>query len=54
VPYSSVLLDQLPAQSWRREKIIAWLEEKRIAFPEGGFEAELLHLATAMKSPRKR
>jgi hypothetical protein len=29
----SVLLEEAPMQSWRRDKIIAWLQEKRVAFP---------------------
>jgi hypothetical protein len=52
--YHSVLLEKPPAQSWRRDEIIAWLQEQKINFPEGAFKTELLHLTTANKSPRKR
>jgi hypothetical protein len=32
----------------------AWLQEKRFPFPEGASKAQLLQLAIAKKSPRKR
>jgi hypothetical protein len=53
-PYHSVLLEKPPTQSWRKEEIIAWLQEKRIPFTEGSFKAELLNLTTATTSSRKR
>jgi hypothetical protein len=42
------------ASFWRKDQIIAWLQEKRIPTPKGSFKAELLNLANAYKSPRKR
>jgi hypothetical protein len=50
--YHSVL--EKNQQSWRRDNIIAWLQEKTTTLPERVLNAELLHLATANKSPRKR
>jgi hypothetical protein len=45
--YHSVLLNKPPTQSWRKDHIIAWLQED-------SFKAKLLNLANAYKSPRKR
>jgi len=36
--YHSVL-EKPPTQSWRRDKIIAWLQEKRITFSDRAFRA---------------
>jgi len=52
--YHSVLLEKPHQQSWRRDKIIAWLQKKTANLPQGAVEAELLRLATDNKSPRKR
>jgi hypothetical protein len=51
--YYSILLEKPPTQSWRKDQIIAWLQEKRIPTPKGSFKAELLNLANAYKSPRQ-
>jgi hypothetical protein len=37
-----------------KDEITAWLQEKGIPFTEGSFKAELLNLATANTSSRKR
>jgi hypothetical protein len=51
----SGLLDKPSTQSWGKGQIIAWLQEKRIPFPEGSFKGKLLNLLlNAYKSPRKR
>jgi hypothetical protein len=49
-----IVLEKPPIQSWRWDVITAWLRGKGIPFAEGSFKAELLNLATAYKSPRKR
>jgi hypothetical protein len=53
-PYHSILLEKPPTQSWRKDEIIAWLQQKGILFAEGSFKAELLNLAIANTSSRKR
>jgi hypothetical protein len=53
-PYHSVLLEKPPTWSWRKDKIIVWLQEKVIPFAEGSFKAKLLNPATANTSSRKR
>jgi hypothetical protein len=52
--YHNVLVEKPPTQSWRKDEIIAWLQEKRIPFAEGLFKAELLNLAIANTSSKKR
>jgi hypothetical protein len=47
-------LEKPPKLSWRRDEIIAWLQETRIPFAVRSFKAELQNLATANKSSRKR
>jgi hypothetical protein len=44
-PYHSVLLEKPQTQSWRKDEIIASLQEKGIPFAQGSFKAELLNLA---------
>jgi hypothetical protein len=53
-PYHSVLLEKPPMQSWRKDEIIPWLQDKAIPFTERSFKSELLNLATASTSSRKR
>jgi hypothetical protein len=48
-----IVLEKSPTQSWRKDEIIAWLQEKRISFTKGYFKAELLNLITANTSSRK-
>jgi hypothetical protein len=52
--YHSVLIEKPPTQSRRKDEIIAWLQEKVIPFVEGSFKAELLNLAIANMSSKKR
>jgi hypothetical protein len=52
-PYHNVLLEKPPTQSWRKDKIITWMQEKGIPFTKGSFKAELLNRATANTSSRK-
>jgi hypothetical protein len=54
VSHYNVLLEKLPALSWRREKIIVWVQEERILFPAGFFRVELLNLITPNKSSTRR
>jgi hypothetical protein len=49
----SVLLEISPSQSWRKDQVMAWLQEKRIPILEDSFKDELLNLVSAYKSPRK-
>jgi hypothetical protein len=35
IPYQGVLLEKPPIQSWRRDEVIAWLQENRITYPQG-------------------
>jgi transposase len=43
---SVIVLDNAPYHSisWRKDEIIAWLQQKGIPFAEGYFKAELLNL----------
>jgi hypothetical protein len=52
--YHSILLEKPPIRSWRKDEIIAWLQQKGIPFAEGSFKAELLNLAITSTSSRKR
>jgi len=52
--YHGVLLEKSTAKSWRRDKIVVCLQDKRFNFPVGAFKAELLQLTIATKYPRKR
>jgi hypothetical protein len=52
--YHNVLVEEPPTQSWRKDEIIAWLQEKGIPFAEGSLKAELLNLAIANMSTKKR
>jgi hypothetical protein len=52
--YHSVLVEKPRTQSWRKDEIIAWLQEMGIPFAEGSFKAELLNLAIANTSSKKR
>jgi len=51
--YHNIVLEKPPRQSWRRDQIIAWLQEPGTFFPQGAVKAQLLHQAIATKSPRK-
>jgi lambda repressor-like predicted transcriptional regulator len=53
-PYHSVLLEKSPTQSWRKDEIIAWQQQKGIPFAEGSFKAEILNLAITNTPSRKR
>jgi hypothetical protein len=50
--YHSVLLEERPTQSWRKNQIIA--SKKEDSHPEGSFKTDLLNLANTYKFPRKR
>jgi lambda repressor-like predicted transcriptional regulator len=52
--YHNVLVKKRPTKSWRKDEIIAWLQEKGIPFAEGLFKAELLNLAITNTSSKKR
>jgi ABC-type Zn2+ transport system substrate-binding protein/surface adhesin len=52
--YHNVHIEKPPIQSWRKDEIIAWLQEKLIHFAEGSFKAELLNLNIANMSSKKR
>jgi hypothetical protein len=52
--YHNVLVEKPPTQSWRKDEIIAWLQEKGIPFAEGLFKTELLNLAIANTSSEMR
>jgi hypothetical protein len=53
-PYHSILLEKPPTQSWRKDEIIAWLQQKGIPFAEGSFKAELLNLTITNTSSNNR
>jgi hypothetical protein len=52
--YHNVHIEKPPTQSWRKDEIIAWLQEKGIHFAEGSFKAELLNRAIANMSSENR
>jgi hypothetical protein len=52
-PHHSFLLEKPPTQTWRKDEITAWLQQKRIPFAEGSFKAELLNLTITNTSSRK-
>jgi hypothetical protein len=52
--YHNVHVEKSPTQSWRKDEIIAWLQEKGIPFAEGLFKAESLNLAIVNTSSKKR
>jgi hypothetical protein len=52
-PYHSVL-EKPPTHSWRKNEMIAWLQEKGISLTEGSFTAILLNLTATNTSSRKR
>jgi lambda repressor-like predicted transcriptional regulator len=52
--YHNVLVEKPPTQSWKKDEIIAWLQEKGIPFAEGSFKAELLNVIIANTSSKKK